>query len=304
MKKILALFAVAALAVPALADNELTVTDAVLGDIENTSKVVTGVSIDLSEYAKKADAYDDTAVKARLSGLEGKTNDWNTAATKAGSAVQTVAKASGAATELTVTQSGDAVTVGLDLSAYAKTADLPEETDPVWSADKAKYVQFTDAAFTTATNKAATAVQSVSKAAGGATELTVTQNGTAVTIDVDLSAYAKTADAYVHPTYTAYASGLYKVTVSEEGHVTAAVAVQKSDITALGIPAQDTVYDDTALAGRVTTIEGKESGWDTAATTAAANAALLADIAAVSTDDISTLNECIAAIKAIVAAAQ
>lgn len=37
-------------------------------------------------------------------------------------------------------------------------------------------------------------------------------------------------------------SGLYKITTNAEGHVTAATAVAKSDITALGIPAQDTTY--------------------------------------------------------------
>jgi len=45
---------------------------------------------------------------------------------------------------------------------------------------------------------------------------------------------------YTHPTYTAKASGLYKITVDGTGHVSAATAVTKSDITALGIPGQDT----------------------------------------------------------------
>lgn len=47
---------------------------------------------------------------------------------------------------------------------------------------------------------------------------------------------------YTHPTYTSKSSGLYKITVDSTGHVSAATAVQKSDITALGIPAQDTTY--------------------------------------------------------------
>lgn len=47
---------------------------------------------------------------------------------------------------------------------------------------------------------------------------------------------------YTHPSYTAKSSGLYKVTVDATGHVSAATAVAKSDITALGIPAQDTTY--------------------------------------------------------------
>lgn len=37
-------------------------------------------------------------------------------------------------------------------------------------------------------------------------------------------------------------SGLYKIATNAEGHVTGATAVAKSDITALGIPAQDTTY--------------------------------------------------------------
>ena len=41
-----------------------------------------------------------------------------------------------------------------------------------------------------------------------------------------------------------FTSGLYKIQTNTEGHVTGAVAVQKADITALGIPAQDTTYED------------------------------------------------------------
>ena len=59
------------------------------------------------------------------------------------------------------------------------------------------------------------------------------------------------ANKYVHPTHTAAASGLYKTTVDEEGHVTDTIPVTKDDITGLGIPAQDTTYDEatTAKAG-------------------------------------------------------
>ena len=48
--------------------------------------------------------------------------------------------------------------------------------------------------------------------------------------------------AYQHATAkgSAFASGLYKITTNAQGHVTAATAVTKSDITALGIPASDT----------------------------------------------------------------
>ena len=55
-----------------------------------------------------------------------------------------------------------------------------------------------------------------------------------------LDGIASGANAYSHPTATAYASGLYKITTNNLGHVTSATAVTKSDITALGIPGQDT----------------------------------------------------------------
>lgn len=57
-----------------------------------------------------------------------------------------------------------------------------------------------------------------------------------------LNGIAAGANKYVHPTHTAAASGLYKTTVDEEGHVTATTPVTKDDITNLGIPAQDTTY--------------------------------------------------------------
>ena len=50
------------------------------------------------------------------------------------------------------------------------------------------------------------------------------------------------ANKYTHPSHTARASGLYKITVDSLGHVTAVSAVQKSDITGLDIPGSDTTY--------------------------------------------------------------
>ncbi len=63
----------------------------------------------------------------------------------------------------------------------------------------------------------------------GDTNGTLKVNGTDVTV-------------YTHPAHTAKQSGLYKVTVDAEGHVSDAQAVTKGDITGLGIPAQDTTY--------------------------------------------------------------
>lgn len=57
-----------------------------------------------------------------------------------------------------------------------------------------------------------------------------------------LRAIAAEANKYVHPTYTEHSSGLYKITVDATGHVSSVTLATKDDITALGIPAQDTVY--------------------------------------------------------------
>lgn len=57
-----------------------------------------------------------------------------------------------------------------------------------------------------------------------------------------LDAIEEGANKYIHPAHTAVASGLNKLTVDELGHVTASIPVVKADITALGIPAQDTTY--------------------------------------------------------------
>lgn len=64
---------------------------------------------------------------------------------------------------------------------------------------------------------------------------------TGFTISKSVPSDAKFTDTvYTHPSSTAYASGLYKITTNSLGHITAATAVTKSDIVALGIPSQDT----------------------------------------------------------------
>ena len=58
--------------------------------------------------------------------------------------------------------------------------------------------------------------------------------------------------AYTHAVTnkgSAFTSGLYKITTNAEGHVTAATAVQKSDITALGIPGENSTYTLAGLMG-------------------------------------------------------
>ena len=72
---------------------------------------------------------------------------------------------------------------------------------------------------------------------------TTTADGFMAAADkVKLDGIETGANKYTHPTFTAKASGLYKITVNDQGHVSAAEEVAKADITALGIPAQDTTY--------------------------------------------------------------
>lgn len=70
------------------------------------------------------------------------------------------------------------------------------------------------------------------------------------------------ATAYNHAAAkgSAFSNGLYKITTNAQGHVTAATAVQKSDITALGIPAQDTVYTHPTSSGNKHIPSGGSAG--------------------------------------------
>ena len=79
----------------------------------------------------------------------------------------------------------------------------------------------------------------------GSQDLTVKGSGaTNVTTDANgIIVVSSTDTKYTHPSFTARTEGLYKITVNSNGHVTAATAVSKEDITGLGIPAQDTTYN-------------------------------------------------------------
>ena len=89
------------------------------------------------------------------------------------------------------------------------------------------------------------------------------------------------AAAYAHAVTnkgSAFSSGLYKITTNSEGHVTAAVAVVKSDITALGIPGSDTTYvfdgtynASTNKAATVATVTSAINALDVTAITGASN---------------------------------
>lgn len=248
MKKYLATI-LSAVAVSALADpiTIVTPTSGALGDIENTANVVTAVS------AKTIQAGGDISVTES----EG---------------VITVSYTTPAAF--------DPSTINAHLAAL-DTATNNLASTKVDKEEGKGLVTLTE--YATVKSTAESAVQTVAKAANGATELTVTQNGTAVTIDVDLSAYAKAADAYVHPSYDAASAAFVKVGRDATGHVVIGDSIAASDITALVPEADD--YNATEAA------KVADAGTKIAA------------IGAVSTADLSTLNECIAAIQAIVAAA-
>ena len=85
--------------------------------------------------------------------------------------------------------------------------------------------------------------QQITAAIAAITKATSSKDGLMSKEDkAKLDSIAEGANKYVHPSHGAHASGLYKVTVDTLGHVTAAAPVGKEDITALGIPAQDTTY--------------------------------------------------------------
>lgn len=76
--------------------------------------------------------------------------------------------------------------------------------------------------------------------------------------------------AYTHATETrlttATAQGLYKVGSTAQGHISGLTAVAKSDITALGIPAQDTTYESKSASSGGTAVSlcttGEKYTWN------------------------------------------
>ena len=91
-------------------------------------------------------------------------------------------------------------------------------------------------------------VGSTTIAADSATDTLTLVAGSNVTLTPDSTNDSVTIAAkdtvYTHPSYTSKSNGLYKISVDGTGHVSGTAAVAKSDITALGIPAQDTTYSD------------------------------------------------------------
>ena len=94
---------------------------------------------------------------------------------------------------------------------------------------------------------------------------TTTANGLMSSTDkVKLDGIATGANNYTHPAYISKTSGLYKIAVDATGHVSAATAVAKTDITGLGIPAQDTTYQPatTSAAGLMSAADKTRSDYN------------------------------------------
>ena len=111
---------------------------------------------------------------------------------------------------------------------------------------------------------AATAVVKGDITALGIPSTNTTYNNATTSTDGLMSSEDKTkldgiatgANKYTHPSYTARTSGLYKITVDTSGHVSAVTAVTKADITALGIPGQDTNTTYSAFKGATASVAG------------------------------------------------
>lgn len=91
-----------------------------------------------------------------------------------------------------------------------------------------------------------------------------TTSSTAYRGDYGNTAYTHATDA--NRLTTAKTSGLYKIATTAHGHVQSVTAVAKADITALGIPAQDTTYESKAAASGGTAVSlvttGEKYTWN------------------------------------------
>lgn len=81
--------------------------------------------------------------------------------------------------------------------------------------------------------------------------------------------YGKTSYDHAQAKGSEFATGFYKIATNAEGHVASATAVTKGDITALGVPAQDTTYVDATTsdsglmsAADKTKLDGIQAGAD------------------------------------------
>ena len=205
-----------------------TQADGLISSVPDPLSEVLGCGLDSGDDRRQAQAY---AVQAAKSAVQ--------ADADAKSAGNAAVRAESWAAGGTGTRTGEDADNAEYYAGQAKTSATAA------AADRAA----AETASQTAVSKAEAAAASAEAAAKSAIEAkpsdvaTQSTNGLMSAADkTKLDGIAENANNYTHPSYTARASGLYKVTVDGTGHVSAATAVAKSDITALGIPESDTTY--------------------------------------------------------------
>ena len=205
-----------------------TQADGLTSSVPDPLSEVLGCGLDSGDDRRQAQAY---AVQAAKSAVQ--------ADADAKSAGNAAVRAESWAAGGTGTRTGEDADNAEYYAGQAKTSATAA------AADRAA----AETASQTAVSKAEAAAASAEAAAKSAIEAkpsavaTQSTNGLMSAADkTKLDGIAENANNYTHPGYTAQASGLYKVTVDSTGHVSAATAVTKSDITALGIPESDTTY--------------------------------------------------------------
>ena len=205
-----------------------TQADGLTSSVPDPLSEVLGCGLDSGDDRRQAQAY---AVQAAKSAVQ--------ADADAKSAGNAAVRAESWAAGGTGTRTGEDADNAEYYAGQAKTSATAA------AADRAA----AETASQTAVSKAEAAAASAEAAAKSAIEAkpsdvaTQSTNGLMSAADkTKLDGIAENANKYTHPRYTARASGLYKVTVDGTGHVSAATAATKSDITALGIPESDTTY--------------------------------------------------------------
>ena len=205
-----------------------TQADGLTSSVPDPLSEVLGCGLDSGDDRRQAQAY---AVQAAKSAVQ--------ADADAKSAGNAAVRAESWAAGGTGTRTGEDADNAEYYAGQAKTSATAAAADRAAAETASK----------TAVSKAEAAAASAEAAAKSAIEAkpsavaTQSTNGLMSAADkTKLDGIAENANNYTHPGYTAQASGLYKVTVDSTGHVSAAAAVDKSDITALGIPESDTTY--------------------------------------------------------------
>ena len=213
-----------------------TQADGLTSSVPDPLSEVLGCGLDSGDDRRQAQAY---AVQAAKSAVQ--------ADADAKSAGNAAVRAESWAAGGTGTRTGEDADNAEYYAGQAKTSATAA------AADRAA----AETASQTAVSKAEAAAASAEAAAKSAIEAkpsdvaTQSTNGLMSAADkTKLDGIAENANNYTHPSYTARASGLYKVTVDSTGHVSAVAAVDKSDITALGVPAQDTTYTHPSYTAR------------------------------------------------------